>query len=106
LTGGSPPKSRGTSSSSSSRSKDAEHWPAWVAFNKRIGSAGDVGIWHETYLVPAAAYECVYNNMPPSGLGAATRLVPASGRKAAAASRAGVRDESYPEGAGTERIEV
>jgi Monooxygenase af470-like len=30
------------------RSRDAEHWPAWVAFNKSIGSNGDVGIWHET----------------------------------------------------------
>jgi hypothetical protein len=51
------------------RSKDNEHWPAWVAFNRRVGSSGDVGIWHETYLVPAGAYECVYNNMPPIGLG-------------------------------------
>src|SRR4051812_40522910 len=23
------------------RSRDAAHWPAWVAFNKRIGSNGD-----------------------------------------------------------------
>jgi Domain of unknown function (DUF4188) len=88
------------------RSKDANHWPAWVKFNKRIGSSGDVGIWHETYLVPDGAYECVYNNMPPTGLGAATRLVPAAGRKATAASRAGVRDEPYPEGISTDRIEV
>jgi Domain of unknown function (DUF4188) len=88
------------------RSKDAAHWPAWVAFNKRIGSGGDVGIWHETYLVPAGSYECVYNNMPPRGLGAATRLVPAAGRKATAASRAGIREEGYPEDAPTEGIEV
>jgi hypothetical protein len=88
------------------RSRDAAHWPAWVAFNKRIGSNGDVGIWHETYLVPAGDYECVYNNVPPSGLGAATSLVPAAGRKATAASRAGVRDERYPEAASSEGIEV
>jgi fumigallin biosynthesis monooxygenase-like protein len=88
------------------RSKEAAHWPAWVKFNERVGSSGDVGIWHETYLVPAGGYECVYNNMPPMGLGAVTRLVPAAGRKAAAASRAGVRDEAYPEGASTGRIEV
>jgi hypothetical protein len=88
------------------RSKDAEHWPAWVAFNKRIGSSGEVGIWHETYLVPAGAYDCVYNNMPPIGLGEATRLVPAAGRKATAAGRVGLREESYPEGAPTEGIEV
>jgi hypothetical protein len=88
------------------RQKDATHWPAWVNFNKRVGSSGDVGIWHETYLVPAGAYESVYNNMPPTGLGAASELVPAAGRKASAASRAGIRDEAYPEDAGTERIEV
>lgn len=76
------------------------------AFNKRVGSNGDVGIWHETYLVPAGSYECAYNNMPPIGLGMATSLVAAAGRKATAASRAGVRDEAYPEGAPTNGIEV
>ena len=87
------------------RSKEAAHWPAWVKFNKRVGSSGDVGIWHETYLVPAGGYECVYNNMPPTGLGAVARLIPAAGRKATAASRAAVRDEPYPEAASTGRIE-
>ena len=77
-----------------------------MAFNKRVGSNGDVGIWHETYLVPAGRYECVYNNMPPIGLGMATSLVPAAGRKATAAGRAGIRDESYPAGAPTDGIEV
>jgi Domain of unknown function (DUF4188) len=88
------------------RNRDAAHWPAWVAFNKRIGSDGDVGIWHETYLVPAGRYDCIYNNMPPIGLGMATSLVPAAGRRATAAGRAGIRDESYPAGAPTDRIEV
>ncbi len=88
------------------RSKDAAHWPAWVAFNKQVGSSGDVGIWHETYLVPAGAYDSVYNNMPPVGLGAVTKLVPAAGRRATAAGRAGIRDEPYPDGAPTERIDV
>ena len=88
------------------RSKDGAHWPAWVRFNKRVGSSGDVGIWHETYLVPAGSYECVYNNMPPTGLGAVGELVPAAGRKATAASRAGRREEAYPEDAPTGRIEV
>lgn len=88
------------------RSRDANHWPAWVAFNKRVGSNGDVGIWHESYLVPAGAYDSVYNNMPATGLGKATRLVPAAGRRATAAGRAGIREESYPEGAPTDRIDV
>ena len=26
-----------------------EHRPAWTAFNRAVGSTGDVGIWHETY---------------------------------------------------------
>jgi hypothetical protein len=88
------------------RSRDSGHWPAWVAFNKRVGSSGDVGIWHETYLVPAGSYECVYNNMPPTGLGTAASLAPAAGRKATAAGRAGVREEAYPQGAPTEGIDV
>ena len=71
-----------------------------------IGSSGDVGIWHETYLVPAGGYECVYNNMPPFGLGEATEIVPAAGRKASAARRAGIRDEPYAPGAPTKRIEI
>jgi hypothetical protein len=88
------------------RDRDAEHWPAWVAFNGRVGSSGDVGIWHETYLVSAGACESVYNNMPPIGLGAAASLVPAAGRKATAAGRAGIRQEPYPEDASSEGIEV
>lgn len=88
------------------RSHDSGHWPAWVKFNKRVGSGGDVGIWHESYLVPAGRYDCVYNNMPPTGLGAVAELVPATGRRAAAASRAGVREESYPADAPTGRIDV
>ncbi len=88
------------------RNHDNAHWPAWVAFNKHVGSNGEVGIWHETYLVAAGSYECVYNNMPPTGLGTFGNLVPAAGRKATAARRAGIRDEPYPDGAPTEGIEV
>jgi hypothetical protein len=88
------------------RNRDAAHWPAWVDFNRRVGSSGDVGIWHETYLVPAGGYECIYNNMPPTGLGAVATLVPAAGRRATAASRAGLREEAYPDDATSERIEV
>jgi len=56
--------------------------------------------------VPAGSYESVYNNMPPTGLGAASTVVTAAGRKATAAGRAGIREESYPAGAPTERIEI
>ena len=48
----------------------------------------------------------VYNNMPPTGLGAVAKLVPAAGRKAAAASRAGVREEAYPADAASDKVEL
>jgi hypothetical protein len=70
------------------RSKDSQHWPAWVAFNQRFGkSRGDVGIWHETYLVSAGRYEAIYSGMPPVGLGAASSLIPAAGHLESARGR-------------------
>jgi len=67
--------------------RDAEHLPAWRAFNKRVGTRGDVGVWHETYRVSAGAYETVYVNMPAFGLGRTRPLVEARGRHAEAAGR-------------------
>lgn len=59
------------------RAKDGGHWPAWIAFNKRIrGHRGDVGIWHETYRVAAGQYEAVYSGMPPFGLGSFAEHAP------------------------------
>lgn len=70
------------------RSQDQLHWPAWVAFNKRMGrSRGDVGIWHETYQVRAGEYETVYSGMPPFGLGKASTLVPIVARRESARER-------------------
>jgi hypothetical protein len=70
------------------RSHDHEHWPAWVAFNKRMReSRGDVGIWHETYKVRAGEYEAIYSGVPRQGLGKAGKLVPATGRKESARGR-------------------
>ena len=70
------------------RSKEQEHWPAWVAFNKRVGaSREDVGIWHETYQVRAGEYEAVYSGMPPIGLGQVGTLVPVTGRQESARER-------------------
>lgn len=69
------------------RSRDNTHFPAWVKFNKSVGSNGDVGIWHETYRVRAGEYECVYNNMPAFGLGSVGTLVPAEGTRESAAGR-------------------
>ena len=69
------------------RDPTAQHFPAWRAFNQRVRSNGDVGIWHETYLVRPGQYETIYNNMPPYGLGRVGRLVPASGSFEAAGGR-------------------
>lgn len=63
------------------------HLPAWRKFNQAVKTNGDVGIWHETYLVPAGQYECIYGNMPPCGLGQAGRLVQAKGPTRSAKGR-------------------
>jgi len=57
------------------KSRDAAHLPAWRAFNKRIGTSGDVGIWHETYRVRAGDYENIYVNMPAFGLGRVGKML-------------------------------
>jgi hypothetical protein len=69
------------------KNREAEHLPAWQAFNQAIGSDGSVGIWHETYAVGPGRYENVYVNMPPFGLGRAGTLTPATGKQASAAGR-------------------
>jgi len=69
------------------RDAQREHLPAWQAFNKAVGSNGDVGIWHETYLIEPGAYEAIYNNMPRIGLGAAGTLVDAVGARMEAHQR-------------------
>lgn len=59
--------------------QDAEHRPAWSAFNRRARKVpGSVGIWHETYLVDRA--ESMYVAMPPTGLALATESVPVQRR--------------------------
>jgi hypothetical protein len=69
------------------KDRNGQHYPAWKAFNKKIRSNGDVGIWHETYRVKAGEYECVYNNMPRFGFGKVGDLVPATGKRETAAQR-------------------
>ena len=74
--------------------RDRAHYPAWTAFHKAVGVNGDVGIWHETYVIAPGSYENVYVNMPRFGLGAVTELTPAVGPYARAERRlaAGGRD--------------
>lgn len=69
------------------RAQGEEHWPAWIAFNKRVGNDGTVGIFHETYIVPESGHETVYNNIPPFGLGKVAGLVPATGSRNDARAR-------------------
>ena len=89
------------------RSQEAQHLPAWQAFNRSLArSRDDVGIWHETYLVRAGEYEAVYSGMPPFGLGRAAGLEEAGGSLESARGRlrsgaqslrpAGARSDSPP----------
>lgn len=71
------------------RDPSAPHLDAWRQFNRAIGSSGDVGVWHETYRVTAAAYECIYVNMPRFGLATAGRHAPVHTKGHSAARRIG-----------------
>src|SRR4051812_49433119 len=71
--------------------KEAEHLPAWRAFNRAVGTSGTVGIWHETYCVSAGQFESVYVNMPAFGLGKAAGVQPATGARQSASGRLGRR---------------
>ena len=78
------------------RSADDTHLPAWRSFNQRVGTDGDVGIWHETYTIPAGTAEGIYNNMPVHGLAKATASVPVARKGQSAAYRAGRAAEDAP----------
>ncbi len=67
--------------------RDRAHLPAWAEFQKRARGNTSVGIYHESYLVPAGSYETIYADMPDFGLGRAGKLVPAVGSMANAAER-------------------
>lgn len=69
------------------KKKDAQHLPAWAAFNASVGTDGTVGIWHESYAVGPGRYENIYVNMPAFGMGRAGELSPARGRMASAEQR-------------------
>ena len=75
------------------RDPSASHLDAWKHFNRAVGAGGSVGIWHETYVVPAGQFECVYGNMPRFGLALAGAHVPAVGAKETAKRRLGLKGE-------------
>ena len=41
---------------------------------KKVGTNGEVGIWHETYIIKKGQYENIYANMPPFLLGKVGKL--------------------------------
>lgn len=68
--------------------QERAHRPAAKAFYERgRRAAGAVGIWHETYAVPAGGHESLYLAMPTTGLAAATGVAPLTGRGRRAALR-------------------
>jgi hypothetical protein len=71
------------------RDASLPHHPAWRAFNRRVGTDGDVGIWHETFLVSAGNYETLYGNMPRFGLAVAGEQLPVAAKGEGAAERRG-----------------
>jgi hypothetical protein len=65
------------------------HLEAWRMFNRRVGFTGDVGFWHETYVVQPGAYETVYGNMPRFGLASVGDHVPVGRKSESMAERLG-----------------
>ncbi|KDN87639.1 hypothetical protein KCH_05600 [Kitasatospora cheerisanensis KCTC 2395] len=64
------------------------HRKAWSTINRyEAKSRQHVGIWHETYIVPAGNYEVIYGDMPPYGLAAATGSLPLERRGRTARQR-------------------
>lgn len=62
--------------------KSQTHKPTASKFYRKLFRNRSIGVWHETYLVRAGAYESLYLNMPAHGLGRALPLVPAEGERA------------------------
>lgn len=77
------------------RRPESAHLPAWRAFNAAARrSPGAVGIWHETYAVPAGQVESLYANGATIGLGRVTGTVPVMRRGRRAGERLGGRVHS------------
>ncbi|MFF5535200.1 DUF4188 domain-containing protein [Streptomyces cinerochromogenes] len=78
---------------------DAFHHKAWARLNRkeRAGELrGQVGIWHETYVVPEGSYEAIYGDMPAFGLAEAYGQVPLEKRGRYAKDRFSYRSQQGP----------
>ncbi|MGP5673547.1 DUF4188 domain-containing protein [Brachybacterium alimentarium] len=70
------------------RRGSSEHLPAWKAFNASARKhPGAVGIWHETYAVPASGIETFYGNGADLGLARAIGSAPLASRGRTARQR-------------------
>ncbi|MBC8092821.1 MAG: DUF4188 domain-containing protein [Pseudonocardia sp.] len=76
------------------RNPDAEHLPAWRAFNRAARTSNSVGIYHETYRISAGNFEVMYNHMPEVGLLAASGTRPLD-RTSTSALRIGDRSQDH-----------
>ena len=75
-----------------SHSTDFAHRPAWLKFYEMTHAAGEsrVGIWHETFRVPAGAHESIYADLSaPVGLAAAVGAQPLTRRGRTSRERIG-----------------
>ncbi|WP_172254600.1 DUF4188 domain-containing protein [Saccharibacillus deserti] len=75
----------------------ANHLTAWKNFNRKARSGEAVGIYHETYMVENGAYESIYVNMPPTGMGRAGALNPVGSGRESSRERAGLGGEGQGE---------
>lgn len=80
------------------RDPRGRHTATWRRFNALSRRhPGSVGIWHETYVVPADGIETFYGHGTSIGLGKATGVVPVERRGIKASERLGsVLRDSHP----------
>jgi hypothetical protein len=71
----------------------AMHRRAWRDFYKVASRGTDVGLWHETYVVPPGHYESIYGSVPSSGLAVIHGLTPIGRRTDSARARLGAVGE-------------
>jgi len=55
--------------------QESPHLEPWRRFMRQVAKTDAVGVWHETYVVPAGHSEVIYSTMPVFGLAAATSHV-------------------------------
>jgi hypothetical protein len=72
-------------------SHQSPHADWWRSLNDRLRRTEDVGVYHETFLVPRAYYESIFVNCPRVAGSAFGVLAPATGRMTTSRDRLGRR---------------